>query len=384
MRSRAVGLRCANTNLDDDGSTVHAFHDPNRCVKPDLDHSWTSTHREANFDHPNATRRHAPMNGFIRVNDETEQQDNGVESPTEDETMGFYDQDDLPFYYHLAEHFALSDRYFSSLLGPTFPNRSYLMAATSFGHLTTNDIVPPPGGYRPITGTIFDLLDENGVSWADCFQDVPQAAIFRSVDPRFLPLPVCLAQAAGVSGACELPAVSFVDPNFGFLGTTFENSEAPPTDIQRGQAFVSQVVNAVRNGPCWNDSVIFIAYDEHGGFYDHVPPPPAVQPDGINPGQCEDLSNPPASLLPGGGAECHDNILGGATSLEDATELCPALAVDPTGRYPHECPNFDQLGVRVPFMAVSPFSKPHYVSHRSPTTRRSSPSSSGGSCPGST
>ena len=362
----AGAFGCANPNLDDDGSTVHAFHDPNRCVKPDLDHSWTSTHHQANFDNPNATQRHAPMNGFVRANDETEQQDNGVESPTDDETMGFYDQDELPFYYDLANRFALSDRYFSSLLGPTFPNRSYILAATSFGHLTSNDSFPPPGGYRPITGTIFDLLDENGVSWADYFQDVPQGAFFRpfgptGIDPHFLPLPVFLAQAAGGG---ELPTVSFIDPNFGLLGTTLENDEHPPTDIQRGQAFVSLVLNAVRNGPFWNDSVIFIAYDEHGGFYDHVPPPRAAEPDGINPGQCEDLSNPPASLQPGGGAECHDNLLGGNTSLEDAIQLCPALAADPTGPFPRECANFDQLGVRVPFLAVSPFSKPHYVSHR--------------------
>jgi len=81
--------------------------------------------------------------------------------------------------------------------------------------------------------------------------------------------------------------VAFVDPNFGLFGTQHENDEHPPTDIQRGQAFVSQVVNAVRNGPFWQDSVIFITYDEHGGYYDHVAPPKARQggarmPDGIS------------------------------------------------------------------------------------------------------
>src|SRR5438309_10613968 len=80
----------------------------------------------------------------------------------------------IPFYYSLAANFAVNDRYFSSVLGPTFPNRSYFMAATSFGHLTTNDTFPPPGGYKPITGTIFDLLDKGKISWADYFQDAPQ------------------------------------------------------------------------------------------------------------------------------------------------------------------------------------------------------------------
>src|SRR5438045_2715332 len=79
----AGALHCANTNLDDDGSTVHAFHDPNRCVVPDLNHEWVGTHQEANFDQPNQTRRHAPMTGFVRVNDATEQHDGGGESATE-------------------------------------------------------------------------------------------------------------------------------------------------------------------------------------------------------------------------------------------------------------------------------------------------------------
>jgi phospholipase C len=81
----------------------------------------------------------------------TEQIDSS-ESPTEDQTIGFYTQDDLPFYYGLARTFAISDHQFACLLSPTFPNRPYLMAATSFGHLTTNDTVPPPEGYKPITG----------------------------------------------------------------------------------------------------------------------------------------------------------------------------------------------------------------------------------------
>lgn len=361
-------FRCANSNPDDDGSTVFAFHDPNRCVVPDLDHSWRASHLSLNFDAPNAGLRHPQMNGFVRANDLTEQPDHGAETPTDDETMGFYNQDEIPYYYGLAQSFAISDRFFSSVVGPTFPNRSYLVAATSFGHLTTNDTFPPPGGYRPITGTIFDLLEANNVSWADYFQDVPQGGAFRpfsatAVDPHFFPLTVFLAQAAGAPGLPALPAVSLVDPNFGLFGAASENDEHPPTDIQRGQAFVSQVISAVRNGPNWEDSVIFVVYDEHGGAYDHVAPPRAHRPDGIAPGQCADLSNPPASLEPGGGAECSANLLGKASSLDDAIDLCPALAADPTGPFPRACADFDQLGVRVPFIAISPFAKPHYVSH---------------------
>ncbi len=366
---------CRNANRDDDGSVVFAFHDSRRCVSPDLDHGWANTHREANFNHPNDTLFQGLMDGFVLINDKTEQIDNGVENPTDDQTMAFYNQNEIPFYYELAQKFAVNDRYFASVLGPTFPNRSYGLAATSFGHLTTSDSFPPPGsgGYKPITGTIFDLMESHNVTWGEYFQDVPAGGSFRSfpapLDPHFHPLPVFLAQLAGNPALPPLPQVSFVDPNLGVLGRANENDEHPPTDIQRGQAFVSTVVNAVRNSPFWKDSIILLTYDEHGGFYDHVVPPRARQghapnPDGINPGQCADLSNPPLSLQPGKGAECSTNLLSATdTTTKDAADLCPEFAANPTGPFPAACANFDQYGVRVPFVAISPFSKPSYVSH---------------------
>jgi phospholipase C len=124
-------LRCANANIDAGGGKVFAFHDTNRCVKPDLDHGWVGTHHEANFNNANASLQHFRGDGFVRQNDLTEQIDNGNESPHEDETMGFYTQAELPFYYDLAQKFAISDRHFCSVLGPTFPNRSYSLAATT-------------------------------------------------------------------------------------------------------------------------------------------------------------------------------------------------------------------------------------------------------------
>jgi phospholipase C len=368
-------LNCSNSNVDADAAsgsrTVSSFNLANYCPAPDLNHEWAASHREANFKHPMQTLRDSPNDGFVRVNDATEQIDAG-EGPTEDETMGYYDQADLPFYYGLAQTFAISDRYFSSLLGPTFPNRAYGLAATSFGHLTTSEIVPPPnppaGGYRPITGTILDLLDGSGVTWTNFFSDVPATGIFRGADPTHLVPVALLPLVITVPGTdtCALPAVSFIDPAFGFSDPTVENDEHPPTSIKKGESFVSQVVNTIRASPCWRDSVIFITYDEHGGFYDHVAPPAAPQggaknPDGIDPGLCEDASAPMAgSEEPGGGQNCSTNPVD--NSFKDAKALCPGLAKT-SGPYPPACPNFDQLGFRVPFMAVSRFSKPRYVSH---------------------
>lgn len=348
---------CSNSNPDDSGGPTFAFHMNDYCPAPDLDHGWASSHKEGNYSAPNSMLKSSPNNGFVRVNDVTEQPDKGAENGTEDETIGFYNEDDLPFYYALAKTFAIDDNYFCDVVGPTVPNRFYLMAATSFGHLTTSELVPPPGGYQPITGTIFDKLDAAGLTWVDYYSDVPDAGEFRTPNAtQFKPIADFFADAA----AGKLPSVALVDPLLAGE-TNLATDEHPPHDIRAGEYYVSQVVSAVRNSPNWKDSILFITYDEHGGFYDHQAPPPASQkgalnPDGISPGQCEDLSNPPASKQPGGGANCT------TSQTVDAPQLCPAFTA--SGPYPASCANFNQLGFRVPFIAISPFSKSHYVSHR--------------------
>src|SRR5271157_5501288 len=107
-------LVCFNFNFDDNGSLVFSFQDKNYCPGPDLDHSWIGSHKEANFLFPNFALPLSFNNGFVLQNDATEQLDNGVESPTEDDTMGYYRETDLPFYYGAAETFAINDRYFCS------------------------------------------------------------------------------------------------------------------------------------------------------------------------------------------------------------------------------------------------------------------------------
>ncbi|PWU18684.1 MAG: hypothetical protein C5B48_14480 [Candidatus Rokuibacteriota bacterium] len=373
---------CRDANRDaEQPRKITAFHSADYCVRTDLDPSRDGTHREVNFSDPNAGPPRSPNDGFVLVNDLSNQPDDLVETRTDDETMSFYNEDDPGFYYDLTRNFALSDRHFPSVPGPTFPNRSYLMAATSFGHLTTSEEVPdislaPSLFYRPITGTIFDLLDQYGVSWANYYQDVRQAVSFRNflADPfhfRFFsksgpaalppnPFNSFLEDAQ----AGTLPEISFVDPNFGFFDPQAENDEhpgpGPAGDLRAGQRFVARLVDAVRTSPNWPDSIVLITYDEHGSYYDHVSPPAAPQggartPDGIAPGQCADASNPPASEMPGGGLNCGE-------SRSEAAQLCPAFS--PSGPFPVQCASFDRLSVRVPLLAISPFAKPRYVSHR--------------------
>jgi Phosphoesterase family len=153
-------------------------------------------------------------------------------------------------------------------------------------------------------------------------------------------------------------------------GRRFENDKHPPTDIQRGEAYVSQVLNTIRNGPYWKDSVIFFSYDEHGGYYDHVASPRVAQghqrtPDGISPGQCADLSNAPASLQSGAGVECAQNPLSKAdTTIKDAEELCPDLGAILPARTRKAAPDSTSSACACPSWPSQPF--PSRTTSRTP------------------
>jgi phospholipase C len=276
---------------------ITPFHKTTYCeTAGDLEHSWTGTHREIDG---------GRMDGFTAANA-------NAQDPTGSRTMGYYDRADLPFYYGLYNTFATGDRYFSSVPGPTFPNRFYLLAGTSFGHIE-NDL-PPPDGFSQ--KTVFELLDQAHVSWKIYFSEVPFAAEFSYVRNHALghvePITSYYLDAA----AGRLPQVSFVDPIL--VGVpAVENDEHPPSNVQLGQSFVAGVVGALERSPNWLSSALFLTYDEHGGYYDHVAPPAAPVPDAI-----------PPMLQPGD---------------------TPAA--------------FDSYGVRVPVAVVSPWAKPHSVSH---------------------
>jgi phospholipase C len=226
--------------------------------------------------------------------------------------MGYYDQTDLPFYYSLANTFGIGDRYFASVPGPTFPNRFYEMTGTSFGHIR-NDF-PPASGYTQ--KTIFGLLQDAGISWKVYYAQFPTAAFFSDVKAHMDHV-VPVAQYFADAKAGTLPQVAFVEPTY--IGTIAQESdEHPPANIQVGQQFAAGIVNALMASPDWSSSAFLLTYDEHGGLYDHVAPPKAPAPDDI-----------PPMLQPG------DTPVG-----------------------------FTQYGVRVPFVVVSPFAKPHFVSHQ--------------------
>ena len=279
------------------GPAVAAFHQTRYCEVADLEHSWTGAHKEVDG---------GAMDGFTGANVT-------AADPTGARTMGYYTQADLPYYYGLYSTFAMADHYFSSVLGPTFPNRFFLLAGTAFGHIR-NDL-PPLDGFTQ--RSVFNLLDEANVSWRVYYSDLlPFADEFsyvRAHDPGHL-FPVAQYYADAASG--QLPQVSFVDPMLAGDGAT-TNDEHPPANVQVGQAFTAGVIDALFHSPEWTSSALFLTYDEDGGFYDHVPPPAAPVPDGIAP------------MLRAGDT--------------------PAA--------------YDRYGVRVPAVVVSPYARRGFVSH---------------------
>ena len=225
-------LGCSNYNLNLAGEKIFAFHNRRICGASGLDHGWPASHREANWTNPENTYLSSPNDGFVRQNESDNPHQN-----VDYETIGFFTQDELPFYYALAQTFAIDDQYHASVIGPTLPNRLYYMAATSFGHTTTGEAIPPiPAGYRPITGTLLDLMDKEHVSWMNYYSDLPASAYLRPFLSEHL---APISQFATDLAAGRLADVTYIDADFGILDPSRESDEAPPNSIRRGQYFVA-------------------------------------------------------------------------------------------------------------------------------------------------
>jgi phospholipase C len=293
MLGRGDGLtldhkgRPTNTNPDPTGGYVRAFHESDTAQAGHVTQTWNASHLQYG---------NGRNNGFI-----------GPESSS-DWSMAYYTGDEIPFYHSLAKAFPLCDRYFCSVLAQTYPNRRFLLAGTAFGLIATDDSsitgIPP-------NGTIFDRLDANNISWASYATNVSTLYVIADIVNKNPTRVKSIDQFHADARSGSLPAVSYVDPNI--LTGTEEN----PQDLSLGEYFVSTVVDSLMNSPAWHRTMLVWTYDEHGGYYDHVPPPPAIPPDDIQP------------------------VLTGA---------------DEPGGY-------DRYGFRVPTVVVSPYSKPHFVSH---------------------
>jgi len=189
-------------------------------------------------------------------------------------SIGYYVEEDRSFYNSLARHYTTLDRYFCSILGPTFPNRLFMHAAQT-------DRLDGGTGFTTIP-TIWDQLAAAGVSRAYYYGHAPFPALWGP--ELYLDLSFPYAQFLEAAATGNLPAVSFVDPIYNGLPRDGDgNDDHPHADIRRGDAFISEVFHALAEGPAWPNTALVVNYDEWGGFFDHVAPPRADAPNDVDP-----------------------------------------------------------------------------------------------------
>jgi phospholipase C len=194
------------------------------------------------------------------------------------EIMAFYEPGALPVLHTLAQSFAICDRWFSSLPGPTWPNRFFVHSGTSLGHVTMPGGIFHPDIHCYNQETVYDQLQKNGISWSIYYGDFPQSIVMTHqwlYPTHYHPMQDFFADAQ--KPAAEFPQYVFIEPTY--FGAD-QNDQHPPSDITRGEALIARVYNAIRGKPdLWGNCLFVLLYDEHGGFYDHVEPGPAVPPD---------------------------------------------------------------------------------------------------------
>lgn len=198
--------------------------------------------------------------------------------------MGYYPRGFLPALHALAHEFTICDHWFASLPGPTWPNRFFALSGTSLGRVNMPDDgthkADLPGYFQQDQDTIFDRLTEKGINWKVYFHDIPQSWVLAQQRKphnaaRYFYIREFFADARG--SAKEFPSFCFIEPDF--MGIN-ENDDHPPHDIMKAEKLIADVFNSLRaNEALWRSTLLVVFYDEHGGFYDHVTPPAAVPPD---------------------------------------------------------------------------------------------------------
>jgi phospholipase C len=181
--------------------------------------------------------------------------------------IGYYTDDDLAFFAGAAPDFTVCDRYFSSIMAATFPNRMHLHAAQTDRVQNTFELSTLP--------TIWDRLADAGLTGRYYFSDAPFLALWGA---KYLPISRPYASFLADCAAGTLPQVSVVEPRFIEETTGISNDDHPHADVRNGQAFLHDVYNAVVRSPAWSRTALVITYDEWGGFFDHVEPPFAPIP----------------------------------------------------------------------------------------------------------
>ena len=321
--------QATNSNPSSNG-TVTSFVLTNTEQPGSVDQSWDATHQQIDG---------GKMDGFVT-------------SVNSVEPMGYWTDEVLPFAYSLARTFCLANRWFCSAPCQTYPNRRFLMAGTAYGDIATDtqslEDAPPPNG------TIFDRLHAYGISWANYFTDLPQTGIIPSIIEKYPGNLAPIAKFLTDCAAGTLPSVSFVDPEFGVfsdigsplaslpqvatqptVAEVLQNAigiggdQESPQDMYYGEAWAYQILQAVLDSPAWARTLLIYTYDEHGGYYDHVPPPAAIAPDSIppnlSPGDAPGGYNLYGPRVPGIVASAYTKPNGVTNVLHDHTSVLATI-----------------------------------------------------------
>ncbi|CAL0311989.1 unnamed protein product [Lupinus luteus] len=286
-------------SADDPNSIRFMFKDTAEYVDPNPGHRFDAI-KEQIFGSQTAYVDPAPMSGFV-------QQAHSIDNSNKlaEHVMSGFTPDKVAVYKTLISEFALFDRWFSSVPTSTQPNRLYVHSATSHG-ATNNAALHLVKGYPQ--RTIFDNLHEAGLKFGIYFQNAPTTLFYRSLRKlkylsTFHQYHLSFKRDAKKG---KLPNYVVIEPSYFDTKILPGNDDHPSHDVYRGQMLVKEVYETLRASPQWNQTLFLITYDEHGGFYDHVPTPlrGIPSPDGI---------------------QSSENF------------------------------NFDRLGVRVPTIAISPW-----------------------------
>ncbi len=416
------------SNQDDEGNSFPLFKFASTCVDDETS-SWLESYGDVSrYDF--SAQRNIAMDGFVHTAEGfakfCSSAGNGGQCAgsfsdfTGQRAMGYYDQDFLNYYYYMASNFAISDRWFTPVSSKSTPNR-----IATFTGGTTQGLVFDPFKDDGLQGqlttpTIFGKLQAAGVSWKiyysvtqggckdedDCSSannaNYPATDFSLFTDSyQYLHLPSpdetankkCdgTTQFSSVVGDSsnsfcidpshiaplaqyfkdlqngQLPSFAFIEAGYGV------NDEHPGSgqSILTGQAEVAQIVNGLMASPSWHDSVFFLAYDEAGGPYDHVPPVPAHSNDFTNPSLATaipELSTANIAVNPDAYNPCLPPTAGSPTAHCDLSNgTVPAGSNPDPGANPADAPAMQgfaaQLGFRVPNLVISPFTRKHYVSH---------------------
>lgn len=272
------GLTGSESNpksLTDATSGVVHVSDQAPYIDPaDPGHSYQDIALQIFGSQTDTTANPPPMSGFAA---QAESEKPGLSSTI----MSAFAPDHIPIHKTLVQEFAVVDRWFASVPSSTQPNRQYLHSATSHGLMSNNQELLVAGLPQK---TIFESVEEGGLSFGIYYQQVPNTLFYRNLRKvkyidNFRPYDLTFKEHAKQG---KLPNYTVIEPRYFDIPGFPANDDHPVHDVAQGQVLIKEVYEALRASPQWNETLLLITYDEHGGFFDHVPTPIGVpSPDGL-------------------------------------------------------------------------------------------------------